>query len=525
MSRKSTNVAVQASHYSIGNFLSLVAGFVTFPILTRVLSTEDYGTMSLVSLVLTLLVGTGKLGMQHSIVRFSHEIRVGKYGEETLVRFHGTVFDGFLGSALAFSFLWIFLAHLAIPKYSFLPSHSRWLLLIVMALIAIRIMESPFISILRAQEYTRAVNVYTVLKRYGSLVTVVVLVGVFVHTVTAFFTAIAISESASLFVLGLWFVLNQPVSLQAFSPRLLQAMLAFGLPMALTELSYTIFSSGDRYVIQALIGSKAVGIYSAAYNLCDYLQTTLLTAILAAVQPVLVRIYEEHGVSRTASFMRQSMHSYVLIAAPMVAGFSAIAGPALAILASQRYTGAAMLTPWIVGGMALGGFSSLASCGLYIKKKATVTLLLIVASATLNIAMNLYLVPIDGIRGSAIATLLSYAMLGTASYLAALRYLVVPLPWAASARAIACSLVMYFAINWITFDHNLATLLVRTIVGAIVYGALVFTFDSFARNWMIRIGGHGSKRLASAFRNDATDSAMTIPSPTTKSGVDSGGTP
>ncbi len=459
--------------------------------------------MSLISLVLTLLIGVGKLGIQHSVVRFSHEIRLGKYGGETLIRFYGTVFDGFLASAIAFSALWIFFTQCAVPQ-SWLPNAgTRPLLLIVTVLIVTRIMESPFTSILRSQEHARAVSTYAVLKRYGSLVTVLIAVGLMVHTVTAFFAATILSESASLIFLAIWFTRQQPISLRDFSPELLRSMLAFGLPMAITEISYTIFSSGDRYVIQALLGPKAVGIYSAAYNLCDYLQTTLLTAILAAVQPVLVRTYEEHGIARTASFIRQSIHAYVLIAAPMVAGFSAVAGPMLTILASAKYGSAAALIPWIVGGMALGGLSSLASSGLYIKKQATLSLVLIAASALLNITLNIYLVPIYGTRGSAIATLLSYVALGTASYLAGLRHLVIQLPLAPIIRAIASSVIMYLAISRITFQHTVATLAGRILVGIAVYGALIFLSDLLARNWIVQVGKTGAQRLARPFREYA----------------------
>jgi O-antigen/teichoic acid export membrane protein len=42
-------VLVQASHYSLGSLLTMVAGLISFPLLTRVFSVEDYGLISLVA--------------------------------------------------------------------------------------------------------------------------------------------------------------------------------------------------------------------------------------------------------------------------------------------------------------------------------------------------------------------------------------------------------------------------------------------------------------------------------------------
>ena len=67
------------SVYSAGNLLVTAAGFITFPILTRVFDVADYGVLNLVSATLLLLVAVGKLGMQHAVVRLYSEIRAGKH--------------------------------------------------------------------------------------------------------------------------------------------------------------------------------------------------------------------------------------------------------------------------------------------------------------------------------------------------------------------------------------------------------------------------------------------------------------
>ena len=477
-------LAVQASHYSAGNFLTLLAGFVTFPLLTRTLTVADYGLLSFVSLVLSLLVGIGKIGLQQSIVRFFNEVRMGKR-PETTEGYYGTVIPSLLAAGLAFSAIWILVTEFT-PAHWWSNPNVHFLLLLTTPLILVRIFESAFTNILRAQERSRDLNIYNVAKRYASLAAVVVTVLYIARTAAGFFSATITAEVISLSALVTWFLRRQPVRLQKFSPSLFRAMLAFGLPMVVTEVSWVIFASGDRYVIQILLGAGAVGVYSAAYNICDYVQTSILAALISAMQPIFIRIYEESGAPQAVAFLRTFVHSYFLIAAPIVAGFSAICEPLLTTLASDKYRAGAALIPWIIGGMVFAGVSIIGGSGLYTHKRSSVTMTLILISAVVNIALNLFLVPRYGILGSAIATLLSYMLLATLMYWTGRRYLAVPMPWLAIGRSALLAAIMYLVITRIGAVNAIVTIGLRVGAGVLLYGTLVYFFDRLARDWIRR---------------------------------------
>src|SRR5262245_15683966 len=71
-------LAVQTLHYGTASMLNMLPGLVTFPLLTRLFSVSDYGVMNLVAATLTVSVALGKVGVQHSIIRFHSEIVAGK---------------------------------------------------------------------------------------------------------------------------------------------------------------------------------------------------------------------------------------------------------------------------------------------------------------------------------------------------------------------------------------------------------------------------------------------------------------
>jgi Polysaccharide biosynthesis protein. len=55
----------------------MLASIISFPILTRIFSVAEYGTMALVTSTILFLVGIGKLGLQHSVVRYYSEVEAG----------------------------------------------------------------------------------------------------------------------------------------------------------------------------------------------------------------------------------------------------------------------------------------------------------------------------------------------------------------------------------------------------------------------------------------------------------------
>src|SRR5690349_5501785 len=68
--RARVSVATHYVRYALGNVLVMVAGFVSFPIMTRLLDTGQYGIFGYYDAWLLILAGLFKLGAQHTILRF-----------------------------------------------------------------------------------------------------------------------------------------------------------------------------------------------------------------------------------------------------------------------------------------------------------------------------------------------------------------------------------------------------------------------------------------------------------------------
>src|SRR5207253_5305528 len=113
---------------------------------------------------------------------------------------------------------------------------------------------------------------------YVSLAAVLFLIFYVMPALPGFYVGTFIAETACVIVLLLHLVRRHGLALGKFETGTFRGMLAFGVPLIAYELSGVILILGDRYVIQVLAGSEALGLYSAAYNLCEYLQIVLFTS-------------------------------------------------------------------------------------------------------------------------------------------------------------------------------------------------------------------------------------------------------
>jgi O-antigen/teichoic acid export membrane protein len=302
---------------------------------------------------------------------------------------------------------------------------------------------------------------------------------------TAFYSASVLSEALAVGVLG-WVLFasgERPrPQVEQFSRPLYRELLAFGIPMMIGyELSGIVLAVGDRYVIEGLIGEEPLGLYSAAYNLCQYVQAVMIVSVGQAIMPIYMKMWDEKGVAETSAFIARSLRTYALFAAPVIAGLAAVGPDLLPSLASEKYATASSVLPWVIAGMVVDGTNSMLGAGLFIHKKTRWIMAIVFSCAALNLVLNLVLVPRIGILGSAIATLVSYAAASLAMAIAGRHLLPVALPWGTMLRGGVAATVMYFALIYLYPGHRFATVGVRLAVGAPIYILIMGLIDADAR--------------------------------------------
>jgi O-antigen/teichoic acid export membrane protein len=467
-------------NYAWAEVAITVAGLLSFPILTRLLSVEDYGVMNLVASVLVLMVALGKLGVQHAALRNWAEVAAGKSAHDA-VTFESTVLFGMAASGLLLTVIWAVLSGL-IPESWWAEPHVSAVMLLAAPLIAVRVFDSALLNQLRAQERSAAMAWYSVLRRYAILLVIVGVLWFISSSVKAFYLASLAVELIAVLALLAWLYRSAPrPSLTRFSKPLYGSLLVFGVPMLGSEVASVVLMLGDRFIIQTHLDAESLGIYTASWNMCDYLRNALLGAMVAAAYPRCMHVWEQGGPEALRDFLGRFLHWYLMVAAGMVAWTTVLGGELMSVLASPKYARGGEFTGWLMAGLAVQSVITVAAVGLYLSKQTVAAMLLVVLAGVLSLVANQALVPLWGLKGAAVAVLLVFVVLCGAQMWVARRSAPVVLPW----RSLMLWSAAAALAAWLTTKIELPVLwqdlIVRSVFLTLVYATLVIVLDAEIR--------------------------------------------
>jgi O-antigen/teichoic acid export membrane protein len=199
--------------------------------------------------------------------------------------------------------------------------------------------------------------------------------------------------------------------------------LALGLPIVPHSLAVSMLASADRVVIAATLGLAAAGRYQVAYAVGS-VGVALVIALNQAWQPLLLGAPEANRWEILADTSR-----VIHLVAACVASLLALSAPLALVVASPASYGRTALVPVA----AIVAFSALpyATSGTYfqvvfLSGRTRVMALAAPLAAGVNIALNLALLPVIGLVGAAVATVVAYAVLPCAVALRARRMVSLP---------------------------------------------------------------------------------------------------
>ncbi|XBQ15682.1 MAG: lipopolysaccharide biosynthesis protein [Oceanicaulis sp.] len=267
---------------------------------------------------------------------------------------------------------------------------------------------------------------------------------------------------------------------RADAPRA-AAFLAYGGPVAVSLIFEGLLSTGDRFVIAALLGEASTGAYAAGYALADRSLSIVFLWLGTTTAPLLVLALENHGRAAAQDVARRTAGLMALIGFPAAAGLALVAEPAAHLLIGAEIAGpAAGIVPWIALSGLMNGLMTFYFHEAYtLGRKPRLMALVMSGAAALNLVLNLILTPRFGIEGAAASTVLAYAAALTICAVHGRRIFPLPIPVSAWARAAAATGVMALAVTAVpSTGPALAVLLFKMAAGAGVYAMAALALDA-----------------------------------------------
>ena len=478
-------VVQQGIWYFISTALDFLAALVAMVAFTRLFTREEYGTWNLTLTTLALLTVVANGGLSQAAVRFYWREADGEGGR-----------PGILYSTLLLAALTLGLVGMALGGTIGLVgrgwprvSNLAHVLVVAAPLVLTSNLVEIFQGLYRARQEGRAFGIVTLTRRFGTLAVGLVLVSAFHQGVQGYFWGqMAVEAILVAFLLmqmgGAGAVFRSGVSLE-----LLMEFLRYGLPLVITLLALNVLSFGDRYVIQFFLGEGEVGLYAVGYTAAAAVMGLLCRPMNLLVPPLYVACWEREGSQATREMLRRACEVYLMLGLPLFFGLMALGRPVLLALASERFADSAIVLPWAGAGLLLNGLTTMTQASLIIHNRTGLILIAYLVSVTLNLGMNVILVPQIGILGAAVGTTLSYAAHLALVTGCAFRSLEFPLLSAATFRYLLASIVMALVLKSLGGASGLVALLLLVGLGVVTYNFLVGVMDRQFRDkmqWLLR---------------------------------------
>ncbi|MCD6322104.1 MAG: oligosaccharide flippase family protein [Clostridiales bacterium] len=449
----------------------MAAGLISFPIMTRIFSVADYGLLGLVMTTITFIIAITKMGLPSAIVRFYEEQKA----RDRIIDYYSTLF--FASLIIAAGITLLFVSILQLLPADLLDEYFTRLLSLAAILIFTRCISATLTSFLRAEQRTKLFNLITIVDRYGSLACSIFLVFFIVKGLYGFFIGQIIASVSILFLL--LFITRGRIKSgrQHFCPDELKQAVKFGFPLLWAEMGHLILSYADRYLIQLYLGSTALGLYTAGYNLTTYIIEAMIYPINYAMTPIYMNILVNQGEQQTREFFTKLFTYFMLVLAPAVFGFIAVGKDLISFLASAKYADVYIILPYVILGQAVYACTIILNAGLFINKKTVKITYVMLGACILNVGLNVVLIPLHGILGAAQATLISYFFYALVLTYFSMREFSFSIEYQRIFFYFLASGIMFLIIRKLNFSTSLVNCLVKVIIGALIYSLFILIFD------------------------------------------------
>ena len=374
--------------------LQVVLAAVMTPFLTRLVGVGEFGQLALAIVVAQLLGLTFSLGLPFAAQKVFAE----QDGDRRSC--------GVLAISAVLAAAASLVVFLAAPAWGPVVGLDRVLDARLVALWAgCFALTLTSLAILRSRDKLRMAIFVAALQSAGAQAVGLALLHWWTPTVASYLCGLIIGQGAAAFV-GLLALRPDWSALAAI--RRYGGIFLFALPMVPQQLSGFILGVGDRVVVRHDLGSAAVGRYSVAYNVGS-LGFILLVLVNQAWMPRIYAVADRVARSRLLASSSDMMN---LLLIPVVCGLAAGAPLVLAVWVPKSYHPAELTQIVAIIAVCTFPFGQFVANlrALMSERRTGRAAMATLVAAAVNICLNIVMVPFLGITGSAIATVLSYAL-------------------------------------------------------------------------------------------------------------------
>ena len=383
----------------IGTFINLIIGFLTTPIITRLIDPDIYGQFSIFTMYTSLALIALCFGMDQSLVRFYYRYDKLEYKRRLALE---CVFLPLILTVICLT-IGYFLISTGIIRFKF-DTNCTILLSINILLNVVYRFSSLYVRLNHNNALYARLQIYQ--KAFYVVFTLVFLRILALDGMSSLVIATVISVLFCCVVS----IFTQKKYLPNTDTKIdrseLKELLSFGYPFIFSMGITSLFQSLDKLSLDYYRTNAEVGVYSSAMmyiTLFNVIQTSFNTVWAPKASEYYTKNPNDKEIYRKVfniiSLVMFSAGTTIILFKDL---FALILGP--------KYREAASIMPFLIFSPIMYAISETTVCGVNFKKKSIMHIWIALGACSLNFIGNTILVPRIGCKGAAISTGLSYIM-------------------------------------------------------------------------------------------------------------------
>ena len=374
--------------FAIGNFATKFISFFLVPLYTNYLTTTEYGTIDFIYTICTIAIPIITLNIFEAIMRFSLDKDA---NIKKIISIGNTVIIAT-----------IILGLLIIPVLNF-TKFADYSLLCYLYLITTAVSQI-YLTVLKGQKKLKSYTAGNVVNTLLIAILNILFLVKYDLGINGYFLAYIISNGIIIvyaFVVGkLW----QYLTKYEFDKKLFKDMTKYSVILIPNSFMWWIINSVDRIMITSYISTSANGIYAISYKI-----PTMLTTIMSVfTQAWLFSAIEEDESEDKKEYTNKVFELLFVIITTMSIILIAISKQFLKIYVAPEFYTAWKYMPYLLVGFVFLTMSTFISTSYNVNKDSKGFLKSGMLGAFCNIVLNAILIPLIGVSGAALATMISY---------------------------------------------------------------------------------------------------------------------
>lgn len=379
--------------YSISNFGSKFLSFLLLPLYTYYLTTGDYGYFDLITTTVMLLIPLITFQINDGLYRYLLD----SVDDKERTMYISNAFIITIRNLLMFDLFYIILIQFKMFRYDY----------IILMQINFAIIAGLWTQISRGIKSNIVYAVSGMISTFIILLSNIIFIAIMKYGVGSLIIANVISSLVVIIYIDFKLKIHDYINFRFLNRSIKRELIVYSIPLIPNVISWWLMNVSDRYFLNFYMGIDANGIYAVANK---------FASILIMVNSIFYLAWQESAISEYNSndkniFYSKMFNLLLVLEFTSVIVLLSFTKTIMKYMVSANFTSAWMFIPFLYFGAIFNAFSTFYGTGYQSSKETIGAFYTSIYGAVINVLLNIILIPLIGIQGAALSTMVSFLVM------------------------------------------------------------------------------------------------------------------